>query len=456
MRGQLPLHLSSNWPIGISLLLQYGAGATINQLDSKGFLPLEYAIRLNCLPTVKMMLDADCALDSRDMNRAPKNLFEDVAANRSDEIMECLQDALVNRRNRLRDLAFTTLSSSDVASLGISTTDVLDGKASGVFAALEQWNINIPAALTVSRFEKSVFHNEYLSSTQCESLFTRGFHDVDSFCSEGLTPLMNVRYFWMQSLEKSLQRLLWLISKGADIDRERQNYSVPGTTAVHIISSWVGDLINSLVYEEFETTFKSRTKAIFGSHCGTFEENRRLFIERLISRKTYDGCLCACSVHGCAPAITMLKGLLPLFFDLDIEDRPLLRKGRLWVIEWMRHHWGVQFKGLPWLSQEIMRFETFERLGLTHTCCKLKGRDWLPNFAHQCVDEIHDEERYLIDKLETLVTEFQAKFIELGVSTTDFWKGYWESRMNEVENEDVLDDDAIAKIRDLGVVLHDS
>lgn len=455
MRGQLPLHLSSNWPIGISLLLQYGAGATINQLDSNGFLPLEYAIGLNCLPTVKMMLDADCALDSRDMNRAPKDLLEVVAANRSDEMMEWLQDALVNRRNRLRDLAFSTLSLSDVATLGISTTDVLDDKASSVFAALEQRNINIPAALTVSRFEKSVFHSDFLSLPQYESLFTRGFHDVDSFCSEGLTPLMNLGYLWEQSLEKSIQLGLWLISKGADLDREHQNYLVPCTTAAHIISSGLGNSIRFLVRGDLVSKFDRRSTTIIYSGYPALEENHRLFVEQLFSKKTYDGCLCACSVHGCAPAIMMLKGL-HLRLDLRAKDSTVRREMQLWVIGWMSHHVGVQFNGQPWLSQEIIRFETFERLGLTHTCCKVKKWDILPHFSDQCVDEIQDEERFLIDKLETLVTEFQAKYIELDVPIIDFLEGYWESRMNEVENEDVLDDDAIAKIRDLGVVLHDS
>lgn len=42
-------------------------------------------------------------------------------------------------------------------------------------------------------------------------------------------------------------------------------------------------------------------------------------------------------------------------------------------------------------------------------------------------DEIHDEERFLIHKLNALVTEFEEKYTQLGVTVSEFLNGYWKT-----------------------------
>lgn len=70
-------------------------------------------------------------------------------------------------------------------------------------------------------------------------------------------------------------------------------------------------------------------------------------------------------------------------------------------------------------------------------------------------DEIHDEERFLIHKLNVLVTEFEEKYTQLEVTVPEFLNGYWKNRMEEVESEDEpFDEEQIAQLKDLGVVIH--
>lgn len=443
------------------MLLQQGAGATINQRCRGGTLPVEHAIAFNCLASVKMMLDADSVLDLPKDNHLPfLNPLQLAIKESTDDIIECMIDVLVDRRCRLRDLAISTLSPHHVARLGISTTDmeILDGQAYDVVAALEQRNVNIPAVIKPPWHKRTVFHIIELTPTQYESLYARGFHDVDTFCSDGLTPLMCLESTLIMSLKQFLQRVLWLISKGADLDREPQYiFRAPGTTAIHSISSWIGASIwDTLVYLKHKGILSEKLEfdcKIF-DRLEALEEDCRLFIRQTFSRETYDGCLCACSAHGCAPATMMLK--TPTNFNRGAEINPTYSIGRLWLIESIYYHMGAQFRVWPWLSREIIRVETFERLELTHTCCEGSSVfDWVPYCIDQDIEEIQEEEHFLIDRLDTLVTEFHEKYIELGVPIPEFLKGYWESRMEEIENEDVLDDEDIARIRDLGVAIHE-
>lgn len=70
-------------------------------------------------------------------------------------------------------------------------------------------------------------------------------------------------------------------------------------------------------------------------------------------------------------------------------------------------------------------------------------------------DEIHDDERFLIHKLNALVTGFEEKYTQLGVTMPEFLNGYWKTRMEEVESEDEpFDEEQIAQLKDLGVVIH--
>lgn len=70
------------------------------------------------------------------------------------------------------------------------------------------------------------------------------------------------------------------------------------------------------------------------------------------------------------------------------------------------------------------------------------------------IAEIQEEDQHLAARLDGLVAEFNAKFMELGQPFSEFFLGYWWSRMDEVDAEkDELSREDMEAIREAGVVL---
>lgn len=460
-RRQSPLHLSYNWPKGISLLLRHGGSEILDRSANGGYLPLAYSCLSNCLEAVKLMLEADSPLYALGYS---DGVFEKAIQTSSDEIISHLQTALVDRRSRLYSLAITNLCRKDLDELEIPGDRILDEKASDVYAALEDRNVTIPSALrtpwTCDR--RTLFHSTDLSPALRESLHGCGFLDVDGINSFGLTPLMTMSYPSIRAMNAALQRASWLISKGADPGRKPEMCEImhwdPSITAAHQLCSWVGRAVYRYQYSSVYGWFTDEINytRLFGL-LEDLEEKSKSLLGEMLSLKIYDACLCACSSHGRTPAAMMLKGpKAVLQYHRLPPDVIFPREEDLWLIEWVEKLLGHRHEVWQWLSGEIIRYETFEALGLTHTCCKIDVWDTMPtlNDSVDC-EEIRDEERLLIRKLDSLVEEFQEKRTELGESVSDFLKGYWKTRMEEIEvEEEPLDDEDIAKIRDVGVVIH--
>ena len=461
--GQAPLHLSCNWPKGIILLLRHGGEETIDRPDRGGFLPLAYACASNCLEAVKLILEADSALYYSDVewnNRHPRyrSVFEEATEMRTDEILSHLQTALVDRRSRLYSLATKQLCREDLERLKLRDDRILDEKAFDVYKALEIRSIPVPLALRITPVRKTIFHDQYLSPALGESLHGRGFIDMDGVDCTGLTPLMSMGVPNEHRLETALRRVGWLRSKGADLGRkpDQQGWDYPSIPAAHFICSWVG----RAAYLQDDTVLPGINHTWLFGIFQKLDHNCQSLLEELLSSKFFDSCLCACSSHGCTPPTMMLKGITQgleqymTYWDV-IHPHPI--EGRIWVIAWMENLLGHRHEAWRWLSRGIIRGETFEGLHFTHTCCEadLWNGEMPVRKANEDCEEIRDKERFLIGKLDALVAEFQEKYIELGVSVTEFLKGYWKARMEEVKREEeLLNDGEIAKIRDMGVVIH--
>ena len=476
-RGQTPLHLSCNWPKGIILLFHYGALELVDREDNRGSLPLEYSYESRCAEAVQLILEADSALlslqqaESEGLEHFDDKLWV-YGEQATDEISSHVQNALVDRRRRLMSLAITQLCHKDLEELGVTDDRLLDEKAFNVYKALERRNVVIPSALRIPLRQTTVFHYGRLTPAVGESLYKRGFLDVDGIDSLGFTPLMILRRADLIYVESTLERASWLISKGANPGRKTEQSLVSprglNTTAAHYLCFWVGsavdwyderrlkhlmqtmwfsDVLEEPVEDEVENAWLS--SVLKGP-----AEDYRLLLGKLFSSNVYDSCVCACSSHGCIPAIRLLRSISVKFrryVPLPIDTR------LSWMIKWFSTFLGDSHEVWQWLSQEIIRFETFKKLDLTHTCCEKVYYVIFICTRHDRTEreEIRDEERFLISKLETLVAEFTEKYTELGVSLPDFLNGYWKTRMEEVErDEKPLDDEEIAKIEELGVVIH--
>ena len=466
------------------MLLRHDRINLVDRADISGSLPLVYACANKCLEAVQLMLDADSALLSlesakRDFFRMDRRYhdFWETCGHATDEIRDHLRKALVDRRIRLKSLASTHLCRQEMKDLGISDDRLLDENAFTIHKALERKKVALPTALRVPLFRTTIYHiynpawfprgSSYAVS---ESLYGCGFMDIDGTDYQGLTPMMRTPLEATFNIKPILQRALWLISKGADLGRRAKPHehmpATPSSTAAHYMCSWVGRAIRSNLTEKIDRTWLSDGVTNL-SHCTSrysavtektdrawlfriFEQlgnDCRALLEAMLSSEFYDCCLCACSSQGCTPAIMMLKkGNVS---SLELHS---------FMIEWFTTTLKNRHEVWQWLSQEIIRYETFEKLELTHTCCESKGLyNNLICTRHDSTErkEIRDEERLLISKLETLVAEFTGKYNEIGVSLPDFLNGYWNTRMEEVEREGKpLDDEDFAKIEELGVIIH--
>lgn len=411
------------------------------------------------------MLEADSALYSpwaciwlRD-----RSIYEEAIRTSTDEIISHLETALVDRRRRLYSLATTKLCCKDLVELELTEDRILDDRASDVYEALRHQNVPIPSALRTPTIRTTLFHNEELSPALCESLYGRGFIDVNGVDYRGLTPLMCMDFFNFR-LEPTLQRVLWLISKGADPGRSPDQRECVGrdrnTTAAHYICSWVGlNLYWQGIYEPKKLSPIINRTWLFGI-LDRLEDDCQSLLGELFSSEFYDSCLCACSSHGCTPGTMMLKRIKQIHRSMSgyyMQNILHPMEGLWWVIEWEETLLGHRHEAWRWLSREIIRYETFEKLELTHTCCKVDIWYQRMPYRNDNMDreEIREEEHLMISKLDALVAEFQEKYTELGVPLSEFLEGHWKARMEEVEREEEpLDDEEIAKIRDLGVVIH--
>ena len=466
-RGQTPLHLSCSWPKGIILLFHYGGSELVDREDNEGWLPLGYSCASKCPEAVRLILEADSALLSLEYAKSGDILGHydrlwDFREQATDEIRSYLQNALVDRRRRLMSLAITQLCHEELEELGVTDDRLLDEKALNVYEALERRNVVIPSALRVPFRQTTVFHYARLTPAMGESLYRCGFLDVDGIDSSGFTPLMILDLARMALVEPTLQRASWFISKRANPGHktEQSLFLPPGpnTTAAHYLCFWIGRAVHWDDNNRFEHPMENRWLS------GLLEEPAEdylLLLGKLFSSKLYDSCTCACSSRGCTPATTLLRSISMehrINALYQCKSDPLLSTDtQLWLIEWFSMLLGDRHEVWQWLSHEMIRHETFEKLELTHTCCDkniIPGLIWT---RHDSTErkEIHDEERFLISELETLVVEFAEKYTELGVSLLDFLKGYWKTRMEQIEwEEEPLDDEEIAKIEELGVVIH--
>ena len=68
--------------------------------------------------------------------------------------------------------------------------------------------------------------------------------------------------------------------------------------------------------------------------------------------------------------------------------------------------------------------------------------------------EIREEESFRLQLLEDLVDEFETIYSESRELLMDFFKGYWEERMKQVQSElEPVNEEEIRKIEAIGVVL---
>ncbi len=435
-RKQNPLHLAYCWPRGIQLLLDAGANHLVHQADVCGMLPITYSTEILCPNAIQLLLDAGSALSWPGLVESEDTLLNSLGW--WDTIPSFVLSTLQERRRKLFELAKHTLPAEVWADLDVPTDRLLDERAAEIQRILIDADIEIPKSISVPQRRMTVYHDSIYYVNQADQLWDAGFRDIDSQDEFGHTPLMRFTQF------HGLHFVPWLLHHGADPHQEiRYDHNndkrkpVASLTQLHVVARNLGDLLMRFIRQD--------------SLALRVVDGRSLILEKLVVESDRrDDCHCACSSSGCTPFTILLK-------PIHENGRKLSKLRKLLV-----HHLespGHPASSAPMRSkivEDCIRFETFEALQLSHTCCDFYRDTTCRRYTPEEVREIHEEWEELLSKHEDLVSEFCHKFKELGGTLTSFLKGYWQTRMDEVlQEERVLDEEDIRRLREMGVVLEE-
>lgn len=470
--GETPLHVAASWPQGMELLLQL-AGENVSSIidaeDDNGSTALEYALKMNEPDCVKMLLDS-----SAEMNlEALRNISIWEQGRQKWAIIPVLTHFLAERRRELVHFAIEIVHQKpDIENLILEEGDLLQEDAFELVQTLLASGINVP-----KRFRNvqpgSVYHCAQMNFEMAEALFKAGFdHTATEFM--GFTPLMIVDLVALSHRHVvanllgldpgALELVDWFLSHGENLKKPLPTKALTlvsihekkphGPCLAHRIASELGRCLRWPL-------------ALSGNRCSTF-------LPVILTSTITDSCACLCTQNGCTSASVFARELWgSIRGDSTSHKQPVLNNGSVRTIidllerELVRHPEARQF------TSSLIRVSTFERLGMSHTCCKFvensgkyEGPDDGVALAilrgeYRVVEmmdpedaaEIQDEERYLAKRLEELVHEFDVKYEELGLALGEFFWSYWWVRMGEVEAEAEVSREELVALRRTGVVL---
>lgn len=441
------LDLAFGWPRGIEVLLEAGADAYghairfVEDTDSK----ITY-------DSVKLLLQAGCKFSFLDIEKC-------TGVVNGDTMRYLLIEELIKRLKGLWELAKCYLPPDEIPGRFINQDEdstnpiIFDAWTMQIHYKLTQQGITIDPSLWTPHIEwPSVYDYPCFSVQALQVLYDFGFRGVNESAKYGVLPLIAhglvFQSAWHEKAARQfMDRVNWLISKGAD-----PSQLVPGTssTVAHHLTYWIfGPFVDAVRYPVLSSRL----------FLGEWKKWKALILDRAksidLTPPSSDECICACSPSGCSTISLLLRQAFQgLYYELSnsCEDPGFwLRETVAFVIIWIREDRKA--------CLEVIRFFTFDALGLTHVCCvqrffgdskfvRLEARN------RQEVEEILDEEQLGLRDLERLVAEFNERFDELGPPIMDFLQGYWYSRMTEFLSErDPYDEEHVVESRTIGVKL---
>ena len=451
--GQTALHLSVFWPEGLQYLLD--AGADIDAGDHDGITPVFYAA-IHLLPKPLIVLAGRACLlhmtrhrPSEARRREGLSLLQCVLQewglvrrDKTEATFDAIIKVVVERRHNLKVLAQSSLDAKAVERLQLSNEAVLDRNASTAISMMGE-KIDVPAWLAHLTWEHStVYHIEFVTLQWLQRLWDAGFREIDEPDEWGHSPLMvhrvrdryrNIDYWEAQS---------WFVTNGADLYR-RQKYvfskrriedynKTSSTTAWHYLAYQLGEYNMGGSVQRFFPDLEP------------FSEQARHLILYVLTESPSDSCDCPCSAKGCRASTMMGKNFTRWALCLQVSQE-------------LAQFLNIDQPSLAWLRGEMIRFNTFEKLDLRHTCCQMDYAEGPQRFVicepydEDEIHEIHEEQAEQIEKLEALLIEFDNKYEESGSTFSDFMGGYWLDRMKEVLSEEgPVDHEAL---EDMGIVL---
>lgn len=449
---QNPLHLAIGHGSCVALLLRESGRKLINLRDSAGRRPMEYAL-FSCLfssravedqchdgclnnhgdTSLNILLDADCMIPK--VESWPHDFYT-FQISLCDNCARAVSAHLVGRRGDLKRLAANNLPRVQATAFGLFSDSILDSNTTRVIQTLEECGISVPPSLQVHGFDgedgcdtfTSAYHS-YHSPLLPSTLWNLGFRDLNIPDIDGVTPLM----FWCQHfLLRDAGYCLWLIEKGADL----WTLTPDGASTIgHELYSEIGEL---------------------SSPRGDNDHHHKTHIfdltQKLSQRDPQDSCRCACSPGGCTPFVRFLQ---------TASGSRYIHSASSLTHQLHKTINGTHTSLTKVQMRSVVRYATFEMLGIRHTCCHAKPGLTRHRLRHnEELDELRQEDCFLVALLEDLTAEFEVELEQIAQERyvnkrVSFWHDRWLPRMQNVlesiESGEIEKPDRLAA-EDIGVV----
>jgi hypothetical protein len=288
----------------------------------------------------------------------------------------------------------------------------------------------------------NLYHTRDLSLEAARCLWEAGFKDVDNlsgFYQEDVdtsaTPL------WIQARipfspetfrfpRFSWGLIEWLVEKGAMLNWVHPSLQ---TTPAHLIAS---NYACERQYHEIEAS--KRIGCVNGQ-----------FVEFLLHVEHVDQCLCYCSDSGCRVLGCAVKSFER--FPPSTSTRQRFQEPNLDPV-----FQAVDLKRLRSAESglAVIRTLTFDKLGMTHTCCVRL----ITHGCKQTEEELQDisyMESKDINLLESLMVDFEHTWAEHAGTSKEYIETVWKPRMEDEigHSSKEVDLDTIERIQEIGVNL---
>ncbi|KAF2229784.1 hypothetical protein EV356DRAFT_370603 [Viridothelium virens] len=503
-RGRTPCHLASDWPRGLRLLLEFNCDADMP--DYEGDTPILCASKGGHHEVVQMLLDHGVTFPSASGCKEQVEWGTILFCSLQWPFFTMLLDALKDRRRELLRLATSHPQAQPPSTVGVCPGYLPDAQAASICNLLTRNGITIPNALRIPSDWATIYHylSPYCEEAKLDYIYNTGFKDIDVPDDKDHTPIERLAG-WQMGLGPPL--FLWLIKKRVELDRVTnwcndlrwKSSSYPLLNLIGwSMAEWLSDGVMALLGKPEQLHISHYTPELpYGPHLSDWwmeiatKENKAVIqagrrmgdlLKLVLTSERRDDCVCLCFLGGCTPAFMVLKRLYDPDFDFnssagshsnhwkgiwsvngeeglndlqsDLVDHLCERRPRE-VVRTISLFLAGNPAQVQW-ALSVIRFETFAKLQLRHTCCWFKTHwlNWIVN--PEDVTDAHEEDEESIAVLENLVKEFEEKFLELQddeYDVVDFLNGYWAVRMDQVLTENPVDPDAVRKMKEIGVVL---
>ncbi|KAJ5822972.1 hypothetical protein N7447_005312 [Penicillium robsamsonii] len=199
----------TRWGDGLALILQSGHAPTEGALEA--------ACEANCEESVKILVnDNRCFIGNEELVIA--------SFHPNQAIVDLIVGEFIDRRKRLQTLSETHLPRSVQDKLRIESQSLLNVHAYEAYTLLVVTSVDLKGLLEHYRW--SVFDCVGVNLDLADQLWSAGFRDVNEIDDDNETCLTKA---WENTppcdLEVFLQKIHWLISKGADVCHQKSSGS---------------------------------------------------------------------------------------------------------------------------------------------------------------------------------------------------------------------------------------